>query len=52
MSANEGNLFGISLSQILSIMVIAALAITIERLLTTYLSRIAKRAKLERNAAK
>ena len=51
MSANEGNLFGISLSQILSIMVIAALAITIERLLTTYLSRIAKRAKLERNAA-
>jgi len=51
MSANEGNLFGISLSQIISIIVIAALAITIERLLTTYLSRIAKRAKLERNAA-
>src|SRR4030067_1813353 len=53
MSANppEGNVFGITFSQILSLLVIAAVAILLERLITTYLSRFAKRAKLERNAA-
>jgi small-conductance mechanosensitive channel len=48
MSANpsEGNLL-----TILYIVIIAAVAITLERLFTTYLSRFAKRARLERNAA-
>ena len=46
----EPNLFGISFSTILSIMIIAVVAVTLERLLTIYLSRLAKRAKLERNA--
>jgi small-conductance mechanosensitive channel len=45
----EGNIFGIGFSTILSIMVIVAAAIAIERLFTRYLSRFAKRAKLERN---
>jgi potassium efflux system protein len=47
----EGNIFGISFSQILSLLVIAAVAIALERLITIYLSRFAKQAKLERNAA-
>jgi small-conductance mechanosensitive channel len=46
---SESNVFGISLSTILSIVVIIAVAITIERLFTRYLSRFAKRAKIERN---
>ena len=45
-----GNLFGIDFT-FLSVLVIVAVAIAIERLLTTYLSRFAKRAKMERNAA-
>src|SRR4030067_1944386 len=45
----EPNLFGISFSTILSIMIIAVVAVTLERLLTIYLSRLAKRAKLQRN---
>jgi hypothetical protein len=47
----DGNLFGIDFGTILSVLVIAAVAIAIERLFTTYLSRFAKRAKMERNAA-
>ena len=47
----DGNLFEIDFGTILSILIIAAVAITIERLFTTYLSRFAKRAKMERNAA-
>jgi len=43
-------LFGIDLT-ILSVLVIAVVAIIMERLFTTYLSRFAKRAKMERNAA-
>jgi small-conductance mechanosensitive channel len=45
----EGNIFGISFSTILSILVIVAAAIAIERLFTRYLSRFGKRARLERN---
>jgi len=48
---NGGNLFGVSLSTILSIVAIVIVAFVLERVLTTYLSRIAKRTKLERNAA-
>ncbi len=44
------SLFGIDFT-ILSVLVIAVVAIIIERLFTTYLSRLAKRAKMERNAA-
>ena len=43
-------LFGIDFT-ILSVLVIAVVAIIMERLFTTYLSRLAKRAKMERNAA-
>ena len=43
-------LFGIDFT-ILSVLVIAIIAIIMERLFTTYLSRLAKRAKMERNAA-
>jgi small-conductance mechanosensitive channel len=43
-------LFGIDFT-ILSVLVIAVVAIIMERLFTTYLSRFAKRAKMERNAA-
>ena len=43
-------LLGIDLT-ILSVLVIAVVAIIMERLFTTYLSRFAKRAKMERNAA-
>ena len=45
----EANLFGINLI-FLSIMVIAVVAVALERLITIYLSRLAKRVKLERNA--
>ncbi len=48
MSANPE---GTYLSTILSILIIAAVAIAIERLITTYLSRLAKRTRLEKNAA-
>src|SRR3972149_10490472 len=53
MSATQsnGSLFGINLSTILSILVISIVAIILERVFTTYLSRFAKRAKLARNAA-
>src|SRR3989337_603501 len=47
----DGNLLGIDFGTILSVLVIAAVAIAVERLFTTYLSRFAKRAKLERNAS-
>ena len=52
MSETPGNngIFGMSYSTILSIIVIVAVAVALERLFTTYLSRLAKRAKLERNA--
>src|SRR5512147_1019805 len=50
MSANLGDT-GITLTQVLRLVVITAIAIALERLITTYLSRFAKRAKLERNAA-
>jgi small conductance mechanosensitive channel len=43
-------LFGIDFN-ILNVVVIAIIAIIMERLFTTYLSRLAKRAKMERNAA-
>ena len=53
MSANQsgGSLFGIAFSTVLSMIVIVAVAIAVERVLTTYLSRFAKRAKLKRNVA-
>ena len=41
------DLFGIDFSTIIGIIIIAAVAITLERLLSRYLSRFAKRAKLE-----
>jgi len=47
--SNNSGLFGIPLSIILYILAIAVVAITIERVITIYLSRVAKRAKLERN---
>jgi hypothetical protein len=50
MSANP-SLFGVNLSTILSLLIILGVAVILERLITTYLSRFAKRAKLERNAA-
>lgn len=52
MSANtSGNLFGIDFTTIVYVLLIAAVALTLERVLITYLSRFAKRAKMERNAA-
>jgi small conductance mechanosensitive channel len=45
------NLFGMPLTDILSIIIIAIVAITIERLITRYLSHFAKRAGLEPNTA-
>ncbi len=48
-TSSEGNIFGVSFSTILSIVVIVAIAIAIERLFTRYLSSFGKRAKLERN---
>ncbi len=50
MSATIGDT-GITVSQVLSLIVITVVAIALERIITTYLSRFAKRAKLERNAA-
>jgi small-conductance mechanosensitive channel len=43
--------FGIELYTILSLIIIAVVAIALERLFTQYLSRFAKRAKLEPTAA-
>jgi potassium efflux system protein len=53
MSANtsNGGIFGIDFTTVLYILVIAAVALILERVFVTYLSRFAKRAKLERNAA-
>ena len=48
MSANQNQSI---LFTLLSIAVIAGIAIALERLITAYLSRFSKRAKLERNAA-
>ncbi len=45
------DLFGIDLYTIIGLIIIAAVAITLERLFTRYLSRFAKRAKLEPSAA-
>ena len=45
------NLFGIDLSTIMGLIIIAVVAIALERLFTRYLSRFAKRAKLEPSAA-
>ena len=45
------DLFGIDLSTISGLIIIAAVAIILERLFTRYLSRFAKRAKLEPSAA-
>jgi small-conductance mechanosensitive channel len=45
------DLFGIDLYTILSVVVIAVVAVALERVFTRYLSRFAKRAKLERSAA-
>jgi small-conductance mechanosensitive channel len=42
---------GISLSQLLSLLVIAAVAIILERVITRYLSRVARRARLAPNVA-
>ena len=42
---------GVTFSQVLGIIFIAAIAITVERVITRYLSRVAKRAKLEPNTA-
>jgi len=47
----DGNLFGVDLSTILWIIIIAAVAIALERLIAIYLSRFAKRVKLERSTA-
>jgi small-conductance mechanosensitive channel len=44
-------LFGIDLYTILSLILIAVVAVALERVFTRYLSRFAKRAKLERSAA-
>ena len=46
-----GNLWGIDFSTIIGLIIIAAVAIALERLFTRYLSRFAKRAKLEPSAA-
>jgi potassium efflux system protein len=45
------DLFGIDLSTIIGLIIIAAVAIALERFFTRYLSRFAKRAKLEPSAA-
>ena len=45
------NLFGIDLSTIMGLIIIAAVAIALERFFTRYLSRFAKRVKLEPSAA-
>jgi potassium efflux system protein len=46
-----GNLFGIEFSAILGVLVILAVALSLERVFTTYLSKFAKRTKMQRNAA-
>ena len=46
-----GNLFGIEFSTILSVLVILAVALLFERVFTIYLSKFAKRTKMQRNAA-
>lgn len=50
-TAETNNLFGISLSQIIWVMLIAAIAFAIERVITRYLSHFAKRAKLQPDTA-
>ncbi len=45
------DLFGVDLSLIIEIIIIALVALSLERLFTRYLSRFAKRAKLERGAS-
>jgi small-conductance mechanosensitive channel len=47
----DGNLFGIDLSAIIGIIIIVAVAIALERLFTRYLSKLAKRVKLEPSTA-
>lgn len=47
----DGSLFGIDFSTALSIIIIIAVAIALERLFTIYLSRFGKRAKLEPSTA-
>jgi small-conductance mechanosensitive channel len=47
----NGDLFGIDFFTIVGIIIIAAVAIALERLFTTYLSRFAKRVKLEPSTA-
>jgi potassium efflux system protein len=46
-----GNLFGVELSTILSVLAILTVALLFERVFTTYLSKFAKRTKMQRNAA-
>jgi small-conductance mechanosensitive channel len=46
-----GNFFGVSLNQIVELVLIATIAIAVERFITRYLSHFAKRAKLEANTA-
>jgi len=46
----DGNLFGIDFTTIIGILIIVLAAIAIERLVTRYLSRFAKRAKLKPDA--
>jgi len=47
----DWTLFGVDLSTIIGILVIITVAVALERLFTRYLSRFAKRAKLERGVA-
>jgi small-conductance mechanosensitive channel len=47
----DWTLLGVDLSTIIGILIIAAVAVALERLFTRYLSRFAKRAKLEPSAA-
>ncbi|MCW4044857.1 MAG: mechanosensitive ion channel family protein [Candidatus Bathyarchaeota archaeon] len=47
----DWNLFGVEFSVVIEVVVIAAVAIALERLITRYLSCFAKRAKMERSAA-
>jgi small-conductance mechanosensitive channel len=46
-----GNILGIDLYTMLSLIIIAVVAVALERIFTRYLSRLAKRAKLEPSAA-
>lgn len=45
------DIFGVPLSTILSIIIIILVAVAIERIITTYLTRFAKRTKIEPNVA-